>query len=227
MRQPAPGSAALDTQYGADAGAFDSYSNEADMADISTRKTLSGHPVTLYNMGQGNYHIFDGALVHPLSAEGATTAAYLGVTLRRRVREMWVDVSWADDGHAGDELAVMVISATRFTQHPYPNAGSHILFGRSSWSYQTFISGNPVNKASGTYGKIPFGVRHRFGVRVEGSTATVYLPDGSTHTLTDAQIADWEGPHATVESFAATYANSIHIHAWGASSALSAARPKR
>lgn len=84
-----------------------------------------------------------------------------------------------------------------------PDAGVHLAIGRSGWIFGKILNGNPVvTVASGSFSpSLDYDVPLTVDVAINGTTATVSLPDGTTQVVTDADIAAAAGPWATIEAF--------------------------
>lgn len=83
------------------------------------------------------------------------------------------------------------------------DSGMHLAIGRSNWVFGKILNGNPVvTVASGTFSPaLSYGVPLTVDVRINGSTATVNLPDGTKQDVTDPDISAAAGPWATIEAF--------------------------
>lgn len=118
-----------------------------------------------------------------------------------RIGQTW---KFTSVGAGNNGAATLVVWKT----HPIstgapPDAGVHLAIGRSGWIFGKILNGNPVVPiATGTFSPaLAYGVPLTVDVRINGSTATVSLPDGTTQVVTDPDISAAAGPWATIEAF--------------------------
>lgn len=194
-------------------GVWDDYTGRADAPLTEAHVTRSGHPITLFAIGD-DFAIDGGSLTHPITT--GTTAAYLGVEAAAVVRDMRVQVKWTDAAEVDDEVAVMIVSGSPFTVEGYADAGAHVLIYRDQWVYQTYAAGvGPTMLDSGTFPELPYGVWHTFRLTYDVYQPTLWFPDGSTHTVAYSSTitARW-GAHATFELFSTGDQNPAALRAW-------------
>ena len=109
----------------------------------------------------------------------------------------------------GGESICLAITSSKLTAlaAPYPNASVHLVIGRTFWEMKSITGGSGVTFTTLGSGNLSATLAaddttiHSVGVTVAGTTATITLPDGSTQTVTHADIGSKSGPGFWVEPY--------------------------
>jgi hypothetical protein len=154
--------------------------------------------------GDNSLRLSGGALTN--AAVSGQQAGYLTFNQNAGQNVSRIGATWkfTNVGAGSNGAATLVVWKT----HPIstgapPDAGVHLAIGRSGWIFGKILSGNPVvTVASGTFSPaLAYDTPLTVDVSINGTTATVSLPDGTTQDVTDADISAAAGPWATIEAF--------------------------
>jgi hypothetical protein len=202
--------------------ARDSFAGKADGPLSAAPTADTGHGYTLYSNDPANpYKIVSGYLTHTQGVTTATTAAYAGIELPSRVGRIWADFRYPTSGISASENLVLIVSDALFANPTFANAAAHFNITRTGWSYE-ILQKTPFTitvVASGTFATpLAFDTDYQVAVEYAGTTATIYLPDGTVKTATHANIDTWRGKHATIENYAfdGSARSLLYIKGWGA-----------
>lgn len=144
--------------------------------------------------------------VYTNAAASGQQAGYLNANQNTGQNVSRIGASWkfTNVGAGNNGAATVVIWKTQpISTVAAPDSGMHLAISRSNWVFGKIIGGNPVvTVASGSFSPaLNYGVPLTVDVRINGTTATVNLPDGTTQVVTDADISAAAGPWATIEAF--------------------------
>lgn len=154
--------------------------------------------------GNNSLRLSGGVLTN--AAASGQQAGYLTFNQNNGQNVSRIGATWkfTNVGAGSNGAATVVI----WKDHPITTAspvdsGMHLAIGRSNWVFGKIIGGNPVETvASGTFSPaLAYDTPLTVDVRINGSTATVSLPDGTTQDITDADISAAAGPWACIEAF--------------------------
>lgn len=167
--------------------------------------TLSGTSWTLLPLTGSNALTLSGG-VYTNAASSGQQAGYFTANQNAGQNVSRIGATWkfTNVGAGANGAATVVVWKTQpiSTGSP-PDAGVHLAIGRSGWIFGKILGGNPVvTVASGTFSPpLAYDVPLTLDVAINGATATVDMPDGTTQIITDADIAAAAGPWATIEAF--------------------------
>lgn len=202
--------------------ARDSFANNTDGPLTTGASADTGHTYTLYSNDPANpYKTVGGYLTHDQGATTATTAAYAGIKLPSRVGRIWADFRYPTSAIPQSENLVLIVSDALFANSSFANSAAHFNVTRAGWSYE-ILQKTPFTVtqiANGTFATpLAFDTDYQVAVEYSGTTATIYLPDGTVKTATHANIDTWRGHHATIENYAfdGSARSLLYIKAWGA-----------
>lgn len=206
--------------------ARDSFALKANGLLATGAAADSGHQYTIAkNVTSTGYKIVGGYLMHDQGTTTATTADYAGIKLPGRVGRIWADFRYPTSAITQSENLVLIVSDALFANttpgDSFANSAAHFNITRSGWSYE-ILQKTPfltTQIASGTFATpLAFDTDYQVAVEYSGTTATIFLPDGTTKTATHAMIDTWRGQHATIEHYAfdGSARSLLQVKSWGA-----------
>jgi len=87
----------------------------------------------------------------------------------------------------------------------------HCTFTQTAAYVEVFENRVLTDLATYNYSTLSQGVEYEIGIKVENSTLTIYLPNGTTQTVTDARLATLNGKYVIFESYNSLVANVTDI----------------
>lgn len=133
--------------------------------------------------------VVDGALQTTATGRGLA-AGYASVDMGAPVTRIGARFGFTDGDPRGAIALPVWAEPIGQTWPRIPDSPAHVVVSRADWAYQVYEGGRLVSLAQGVF--VPpllTGVPLSVDVRLDGATATVALPDGSTATVTDPRIA--------------------------------------
>jgi len=206
--------------------ARDSFTGKADGLLTSGAQADTGHVYTIAkNVHSSGYKIVNGYLMHDQGTTTDTTADYAGIVLPSRVGRIWADFRYPTSALTASENLTLIVSDALFAKttpgDSFANAAAHFNITRAGWSYE-ILQKTPftiTQLASGTFATpLAFDTDYQVAVEYSGTTATIYLPDGTIKTVTHSNILAWRGKHATIEHYAfdGSARSLLQVSNWGA-----------
>lgn len=174
-----------DWQDGPPAG-FTLYDNSADTSYIPA--------------ADAGLQVVDGALQTMATGPGLA-AGYAEVELPAAVTRIGMEFAFTSDGDPRGAVALplWVEPFQPIRLERVPGAPVHMFLTRTGWAYQVYDAGKLHTLASGPL-DLPADQLLTLDVWLDGDTATVHLPDGTTTTVTDPLVAV-PARFATFESY--------------------------
>lgn len=144
--------------------------------------------------------IINGRLTYS-STTAANEAGYFNVNRNAGVNASRIGgtFSFVSGSTAGAAIA-FVVWATNIALGGIPDSGFHFVINRTGWAASKFVSGVNTSYASGSF-TLAADTLYRFDARLDtaNNSAILYLPDGTSTTVTDASIGTYAGPWLTWE----------------------------
>lgn len=148
--------------------------------------------------------IVSGSLTNTSSAVGVG-AGYATIQLYHNIQIVSASWFWSagTGGLNGSAALVVWQSDLQSVSGNLPNAACHLVINTSGWAYENIIGNVFTTLASGGFATQlkNNGTVYSASVSFSGNTATVILPDGTQHIVTDASIGTYAGPFVTFEIF--------------------------
>ena len=176
-------------------------SDDFERADGAPGTAPTGHKWT--NVGAKNGVISSGRLVKETA--GAGNAFYLETIMPERIRR--VDSRFSLVGTSGDNSGVVVLCSrdgVKAAAGPYQNM-VHVVCAAAAVTVDYYSSGSATNVATFNH-STPLaldGTVYEWGVRFQGATVVVEMPDGTEETVTDANL-DKAGRYLEIECYVHT-----------------------
>jgi hypothetical protein len=148
--------------------------------------------------------IIGGKLTNTATHAGLA-AGYAQVTHAQNVNRVGARFTFGAYTTTNGAAVVGIWAAPLNSSYPViPNAPCHLVITPTAWNYGVFQGNALTNIASGQFSSplATDGTEHRVDVVINGTTATLLLPDGSLASVTDSRIASLAGRHAFVEVYA-------------------------
>lgn len=145
----------------------------------------------------------DGQLTHGMSV-GKNAASYLLTDLTpEHVTRIGATVNLSSDADGTFALLVGDGPVPADETEPAPNAAVHFVADSTGWSFAIWEAGGSGQTVldRGVYGGSFNRDDASFEVSLNGDTATVYLPDSTSTSVTDPRIQKFGGPWAVWELF--------------------------
>lgn len=142
--------------------------------------------------GPGGLAISDGRLV----AETPDGNGYLSTTLDGTPRALLADASWTGEGERTNGVTLITSTDANYSLQNMV----HFNLSLDRWVLQLRTAGGEFeNVMNGGLDLAADGTVYRIGLIIDGETATVLLPDGSTQSISDPRVAALNGPYVTYE----------------------------
>lgn len=180
----------------------------------------SGQTYEVTHSGATGFDVVGGAI----KSDAATAYLNFG-PLDGHIREFSIEMFWANESQAADDVVVMIVADGPFANNypaGYANAGAHFLIRRDYFTYQKRAAAGPgVTGKTYTY-RTPMAYGTRYTIRLlwDGVNAVVVMHDGTVVPIPyDAGYASWWGAYGCVELLGAVSGtNTAYITSFNASS---------
>lgn len=141
----------------------------------------------------------DGDALTGIATTGSA-AWYLQTLMPSNVTRIGAEFSF-DAGTTTGGVVALVSFASLYTS-AVPDSGLHFTISRYGWRLGKFVSTVLTQYADKPFTEVlAADTLYRVDISVAGDTATIYLPDGTVATVTDAAIESLAAPVAVWESF--------------------------
>lgn len=206
----------------------DAYTTKGTMA-LGSPDLGPGAWAVIENDASARLSIIGGKLTNTATA-AASRAGYASQTFTTNVRRIGGRFTLSPNTNPGGGVAAFVIWKTPLTNLAVlPDSPLHLIVSDIGWALEVYESGVPRTPAGGgntfLYPLATDGLTvHEVDVAIDGTTAIMRFPDGSTATITDAAIGTNAGPNACYEVYqgnAATDTKAAFTETWATSVGVS------
>jgi len=147
--------------------------------------------------------IIDGMLTNTVDT-AESNAGYITANLGNVVKTIRCQFAFlGGSGSHGGTITLAIWKKHLYDLSNIPDATCHMTVTDTAWAFGVFVNGVLVQLATDSFASAlaTDGTIYNLEVVIEGTTATIHLPDGTTRTVTDARVSSGIAKFACFEVY--------------------------